>query len=322
MNGAAARSKRPYVPCSEQPETNRRSLRAAAVPVQGRDHGQRLSRILITWLIAFVPAAAASEAQVSTDLVTELRAFAEREPEAAAAIGTRIRLNETGGRESWLITWLPGERHLSLGIGHFIWYPEGREGPFRESFQDVLEFLRARNHPLPPWLTPGSPCPWEDRESFVAADHDPRLDDLRAFIETTIGAQTRFLIERLARSIPDLLAAVSDNERPRMAARLERLLRPEGIIDRNGVYALVDYVNFKGEGLDSRERYQGEAWGLLQVLQDMAEAEGVGRLLEFSESAARVLARRVVLSPPERHEARWLPGWRVRVATYAHGLSP
>ena len=36
-----------------------------------------------------------------------------------------------------------------------------------------------------------------------------------------------------------------------------------------GAYALVDYVNFKGEGVLPTERYRGQGWGLLQVLQTM-----------------------------------------------------
>ncbi len=37
----------------------------------------------------------------------------------------------------------------------------------------------------------------------------------------------------------------------------------------DGLYALVDYVNFKGEGTLPSERYRGEGWGLLQVLEEM-----------------------------------------------------
>jgi hypothetical protein len=37
----------------------------------------------------------------------------------------------------------------------------------------------------------------------------------------------------------------------------------------------------------------------------------------FAESAAETLARRVRNSPPDRNEARWLPGWKARVHRYA-----
>lgn len=37
----------------------------------------------------------------------------------------------------------------------------------------------------------------------------------------------------------------------------------------NGLYALIDYVNFKGEGTSETERYNGQGWGLLQILENM-----------------------------------------------------
>ena len=83
---------------------------------------------------------------------------------------------------------------------------------------------------------------------------------------------------------------------------------------RNGTFALIDYVNFKGEGTNPKERYKGEGWGLLQVLDGMSGKASAER--EFSESAARVLARRVRNSPPVRKESRWLPGWTARVNAY------
>jgi len=42
----------------------------------------------------------------------------------------------------------------------------------------------------------------------------------------------------------------------------------------------------------------------------------VGVMRDVSAAADRVLTRRVLNSPPERNEARWLPGWRVRLKTY------
>jgi hypothetical protein len=76
----------------------------------------------------------------------------------------------------------------------------------------------------------------------------------------------------------------------------------------------MDYVNFKGEGTSPTERYQGEGWGLLQVLAGMSDSGSP--TVAFSKSADRVLTRRVELSPSARGEKRWLPGWRNRLATY------
>ena len=82
-----------------------------------------------------------------------------------------------------------------------------------------------------------------------------------------------------------------------------------------GYYALVDYVNFKGEGTLPTERYHGQGWGLMQVLENMRGTQSA--LDEFTASAKTVLRRRVANSPPERGEARWLPGWLARVDGYA-----
>jgi len=82
-----------------------------------------------------------------------------------------------------------------------------------------------------------------------------------------------------------------------------------------GTFALIDYVNFKGEGTLETERYKGQGWGLLQVLETMPE--GGDPVREFSQAAKATLARRVRNAPPERHEERWLPGWDARVERYA-----
>jgi hypothetical protein len=87
-----------------------------------------------------------------------------------------------------------------------------------------------------------------------------------------------------------------------------------------GTFCLIDYVNFKGEGTNQKERYQGQGWGLLQVLEMMPEFSKASRVSYFAESAKAVLSRRVANSPPERGEKRWLPGWRNRCESYKQKL--
>lgn len=66
----------------------------------------------------------------------------------------------------------------------------------------------------------------------------------------------------------------------------------------NGMYALIDYVNFKGEGTNPAEQYRGQGWGLRQVLEEMRPASpGQPAAVEFAEAAKRVLQRRVDNSP-------------------------
>src|SRR5438094_7568859 len=106
-------------------------------------------------------------------------------------------------------------------------------------------------------------------------------------------------------------AAAQDRERVRF--QFYRMTRAKPI----GIYALVDYVNFKGEGINPTERYNGQGWGLLQVLQGMKDvAAGAASVESFAVSADGALTLRVSNAPPARHEERWLPGWRKRLKTY------
>jgi hypothetical protein len=233
----------------------------------------------------------------------------------AVALGARIRQNETGGRAEHLLWWNEGEQFASLGIGHFIWYPEGRPGPFRETFPALVSWLRGQGASLPPWLDrePVPACPWPDRAAFEAArSGDPRFASLRRLLESTVPLQARFLVRRLEAARPRLLEAAPPHRRQELAGRLEALLATPA-----GRYALVDYVNFKGEGLDRSERYLGEGWGLLQVLLRMDDR--LPPVEAFAASAARVLRQRVANAPAARGEARWLPGWLARVGGYPSG---
>jgi hypothetical protein len=78
---------------------------------------------------------------------------------------------------------------------------------------------------------------------------------------------------------------------------------------------LLDYTNFKGEGTLKSERYHGEGWGLLQVLEYLDETYP-NKYKAFSNSAKAMLSRRNKNSPPARGEERWRKGWNVRLDTY------
>ncbi|MDD5629300.1 MAG: hypothetical protein PHU21_09560 [Elusimicrobia bacterium] len=227
-------------------------------------------------------------------------------------LGRRIWYNECRGTYAGLTSWNRGEEFASLGIGHFIWYPENRSGPFQESFPMLLAYLESQGEVLPEWLKVSVGCPWPNREAFLADVNSERMRDLRRLLTWSMPLQARFIVDRLAAALPKMLRNLPRSERRRVRFQFYRMAGQAA-----GVYALVDYVNFKGEGLKGQERYNGQAWGLLQVLQGMTgKASGQAALDEFAASADRVLTRRVLNSPPERNEARWLPGWRQRLRTY------
>jgi len=229
----------------------------------------------------------------------------------ALLIGNKIFQNECGGREALLTSWNSGEDFPSLGIGHFIWYPQGATGPFEESFPELIRFMQDEEVTIPEWIVTAtqSGAPWQSRDAFLAAQDSEKMQQLRMFLAATKPEQTRFMIARLNRALPAILKPLSEAEQSRVKARFKQVADSP-----MGYYALVDYVNFKGEGVKPSERYQGKGWGLLQVLQQMSDEKPATQA--FAEAADKVLTRRVELSPTERGETRWLPGWRKRLATY------
>jgi hypothetical protein len=234
-------------------------------------------------------------------------ALSQRELES---IGRRVWQNECNGRRDGLTSWNAGENFASLGIGHFIWYPRGVDGPFEESFPKLVQFLAKNQVALPAWLRAESDCPWSTREEFQRDFHSEKMNALRDMLAATVPLQSRFLADRMEAALPKMLEQASPAQRENVRDNFQKLSATG-----NGTFALIDYVNFKGEGTNPRERYKGEGWGLLQVLENMKPD---GHPVEaFAESAAETLARRVRNSPPDRNEARWLPGWKARVHRYA-----
>ncbi len=228
----------------------------------------------------------------------------------ADSIGRKIWRNECAGTRDGLTSWNKGEDFASLGIGHFIWYPAGKRGPFKESFPALRDYLQMQGVKLPGWLASAKACPWPDRTAFMADFRSAKMEELRSLLASNVGLQARFAALRLEQSLPDMLASAPASEREEIRSNFYRVANAPG-----GLYALMDYVNFKGEGTSPSERYRGEGWGLLQVLAGMSDSGSP--TAAFSRSADRVLTRRVELSPADRGEKRWLPGWRNRVSTYA-----
>ncbi len=227
----------------------------------------------------------------------------------AKRIGHKIWQNECSGTIAGLTSWNAGEDFASLGIGHFIWYPEGKRGPFEESFPKLVRFLKDNGRQLPAF-TLGA-CPWRSRAEFSSAQQSPEMRQLRDLLAGTVNLQTQFLVNRLDQALPKLLTEAAPDEREKVRQNFERLTRSAA-----GCYALIDYVNFKGEGTLATERYQGKGWGLLQVLERMPSGGG-NPAGEFSAAAADVLRERVRNAPAGRHEERWLSGWIHRVNSYS-----
>jgi hypothetical protein len=225
----------------------------------------------------------------------------------ALETGRRIWKNECAGTVSGLTSWNKGEEFPSLGIAHFIWYPAGRTGPFEESWPSLARFLKTQGAQVEGWML--GPCPWKNRDTFMADIDGPRLTTLRSMLSKMVAAQARYAAMRMEAALPKMLAATHPSHRAKIQANFRRVAA-----EPLGFYALMDYVNFKGEGVNPTERYNGQGWGLLQVLETMPSTGSA--LPEFAGAANSVLTRRVQNAPQARNEAKWLPGWRNRLQTY------
>ena len=119
-------------------------------------------------------------------------------------VGLRIWQNECAGSVAGLTSWNAGEDFASLGIGHFIWYPKGRRGPFEESFPQLVAFAESRGLKMPAWTK--GPCPWSSKAAFEAESGGGRQKELRVILSKNVSLQTDFILVRLKAALPKMLA--------------------------------------------------------------------------------------------------------------------
>ena len=214
--------------------------------------------------------------------------------------------------------WSKNETFPSVGIGHFIWYPQGQPKIFDETFPSMIDYYVANKIEIPTWLKHArkTGAPWKDRATFERSRNDNEFQQLKVLLLNTKALQTQFFFDRLHASIPEIVQHVPAQYRKHIVNNYNALAATKG-----GWYPLIDYINFKGKGIKSTERYNNQGWGLLQVLQNMKPVKaGPAALMEFSRSAQEILERRVRNSPPAKNESRWLKGWTNRTNGYAQAI--
>ncbi len=234
-------------------------------------------------------------------------------------IADGIFRNEAAGKVDNLTFWGAGEDFPSLGIGHFIWFPSGVDAPFDEQFPAMVDYVRqvapAGLH-MPVWLQGLEPfdAPWTSKAEFDEAWPSAELTSLREWLAATRAYQARFIVSAFEQRWQTL--ELPAGQKQVLTDLLQQLVEtPEGL------FAVIDYYNFKGLGDNPRERYQDEGWGLVQVLTAMTQAVVRGDsctsiVTRFRDAAGGRLRLRVELSPPERNESRWLTGWLKRLDAY------
>lgn len=226
-------------------------------------------------------------------------------------LAQKIFFNECGSNTDRLLHWNNGEEFPSLGIGHFIWYPQGKQGPFTETFPQLLAFLRDNGIALPAWLSQQTSCPWMTKEQFFSPTSKEKRDLLQQLLLSTLHLQAEFIYQRFQEGTKRLLLSCqTPDQKEHIQTLLSRLESSP-----QGRFALIDYVHFKGEGIAEAERYNNKGWGLKQVLERMPK-DPKDPVRAFIESATAVLTERAENSPSESRERQWLKGWINRVHRY------
>ena len=233
-----------------------------------------------------------------------------------AAIGNQIWKNESNQSYKHLVFWKSNEQFPSLGIGHFIWYPANKKDIYCETFPEVLDFIEKNGVSLPDWLKEArhQGAPWRSRADLVQNENDFKIEELRSLLFNTIDLQADYIIQRLVIAWPRIKKHASIKKRNNIQDLFDQLMKSV-----NGIYILVDYLDFKGEGTSRKERYKGKGWGLLQVLEAMPEKHLTTDQVvdQFITAAINTLEERVRNAPVDKsHEQKWLPGWKNRINTY------
>lgn len=185
--------------------------------------------------------------------------------EIAQKIGEQIWRNEGAGKRDNLIVWNPGEDFPSLGIGHFIWHSAYRPSNFNATFNELISFLEKKGATIPEWVIQAQKdggAPWKNREDFLRVKENEPVEQLRALLDITKDLQTQFIIERLDKALASI-TNIAPRAKKAHVKKMIALLKKSP----QGMYVLIDYLNFKGQGTDPQERYNGCGWGLLQVLE-------------------------------------------------------
>lgn len=252
--------------------------------------------------IAFIPSVAAKPSLPHMN-VDEL-----------ACLEKMIFQNECSEQVDKMLAWNTDEDFPSFGIGHFIWYPQNKKGPYKDTFPDFLSFLEAQKVGIPEWIKalPNREAPWANRDEFERDLESKRMKIFRDFLVETMGFQTQFMLQRIQNALLTILGAVSPEQRFGIEQKFYLVADAP-----KGIFALIDYVNFKGEGVLETERSQGQGWGLFHVFEEMDFSKTQKNpLTEFVRAANEILEKRVRNSLPEEDRSNRLRGWKNRVNNY------
>lgn len=230
--------------------------------------------------------------------------FSNLTPQTAQEFIQFIGQKEFGWSEKGITSWNSGENMASMGLGHFIWYPKGTSAEYGDSFRSMIRFVESKGVRLPASLQGYPQCPWKNKSDFDRNIDSPQMQEIRAFLNSTINLQFEFILQRLSNGVKSISNSLPTEQRVLFETRVKELAATP-----QGLRALVDYINFKGEGLSN-----AAPWGLKQVVLGMnGIPQGSHAVVQFSESAKQVLRNRVA---SDLSNQKFLAGWESRCNSY------
>ena len=293
-------------------QPSQRSAQQSASPFSHQPlAGALLSMVLTLGFLAIAPGALlaqssspspffiAPEAQeaITSRYYQEYRDHIEQAKEQAQQAGVAYQ-------EPSLLRWDP-RGFLYLGASEAIWYPAipAGEKKFLEDWPTLRSELQKRGFSIPTLAL--GPSPWrsgeeleadlanltkEDSQIINPAERTRKreLEELLTFLkrEDVIKVEYTLLIDRLERALdPQSETYLFANLPPGKGAIMEKNFRELASLQDSlghplGLYALVDYCNFKGEGIAAAEHYNTQAWGLSELLFEMEDLRSNRPLLE------------------------------------------
>ncbi|MDA9189419.1 hypothetical protein N9O57_00390 [bacterium] len=252
---------------------------------------------------------------------------------------------EFNNKRDKIMQWNKNEDFLSLGLGHFTWFGNATKTRGVESFPDYIEYLVNEKgydpEKIPQIIRPvkingryvmNKKMPYGYKSSFEKNQKGPSMSAVKNFLWQPDVQATQFdfiknRLESQAGNIVNFHNSPSYDGSP-VANGKELTRKMTNFMDdlsksSAGKFGMIDYVNFKGEGLSPDERIKGtnEGWGLYQVLSGAAKeydgSQDPAKL--FSKHSGLALKNRV--NKDSRMQANDA-GWQRRTKFYGNPSGP
>lgn len=245
------------------------------------------------------------------------------------SLGYRMWHNYAGGTLEGLTKWDGSDadhEFMYLGIANNIWLPAGSSSMFQADWPTVAQRLQELGCKIKPWML--GDCPWSSQEEFEADFNSKKMVWLREHLskKKLVRAQAFCVAERLQRSMdpnsPDsLFNGLTDEQSALVQKNFDLVVHCSNPL---GIYSLIDYVNYKGEGrLSGNEKFNNEGFGLLQVLLNMKTPEeganDITIMNAFVEGAKVTLHNRIInhkIQDPNSNDEQYWNMWVAHLNDY------